>query len=448
MMSRFRLRMRMAMATVCLLVAGGAGAEEIWLHDNTRVYGLIDRIADDPGAPGLLVRLPDGSQRRLAFDEIIAIRFLGRDPLLLPSGTRELRFVNGGQLRGQVVANEGDRLVVDSAAAGPLKVDLARLRGFVSLPLVGFTGRKAEELVDSPPDARRGANLDELLDQRGSVYPGVIRRLDKTEVQLYHEELVRIVPVKMSYVAGVRLADRGRDQPAPWAGDVQMRFSTRDGTVVRGKLVGIELGRWLVKPAWDEQATLALDLEEIAQVVVCGGRVQYLSQLTPVAVKEQTVLAPPQPHRMDRSATGEAISIAGKRYPWGIGVHADSELTFDLGGKFKRFRSDVGIATRMGRRGSVVFTVLGDGKELYASPVVTGADAAPREVDVSVDGVQKLTLKVADGGDLDLGDVANWGSARVLKEMGTGSETGTGSSHRDMPVPISAKDKATKTQPR
>ena len=404
---------RTAMAAVLLIVAAGAAGEEIWLHDNTRVYGLIDRIADDGR---LLVRLPDGSQRRLAFEEIIAIRFLGRDPLLLPSGTRELCFVNGGQLRGQVLANEADDLVVDSAAAGRLKVDLARLRGFVSLPLVGFSGRKAEELVESPPDPRRGANLDVLLDQRGSVYPGVIQRLDGTEVRLYHEQLVRIVPVKMSYVAGVRLADSGRDRPAPWAGDVQMRFSTRDGTVVRGKLVGIELDRWIVRPAWNEQATLAMDLQEIAQVQVMGGRVQYLSQLTPVEVKEKTVLAPPQPHRMDRSATGDAIRIAGKRYPWGIGVHADSELTFDLGGAFKRFRADVGIAARMGKRGSVVFRVLGDGKELYKSPVVTGADPQPRGVDVPVAGVKRLTLAVNDAGDLDLGDVANWASARVLKD--------------------------------
>ena len=30
-------------------------------------------------------------------------------------------------------------------------------------------------------------------------------------------------------------------------------------------------------------------------------------------------------------------------------------------------------------------------------------------------GVKKLTLKVTNAGDLDLGDVANWGSARMIR---------------------------------
>jgi hypothetical protein len=42
------------------------------------------------------------------------------------------------------------------------------------------------------------------------------------------------------------------------------------------------------------------------------------------------------------------------------------------------------------------------------------------EIAVPVKGVKTLTLKVTDGGDLDLGDVANWGAARVLR-----SDTGT-----------------------
>ena len=54
----------------------------------------------------------------------------------------------------------------------------------------------------------------------------------------------------------------------------------------------------------------------------CG--VQYLSQLTPVEVKERTVLSPPQPFQMDRGAQGEDLSIAGKRYPWGDHVPHDS----------------------------------------------------------------------------------------------------------------------------
>jgi hypothetical protein len=108
--------------------------------------------------------------------------------------------------------------------------------------------------------------------------------------------------------------------------------------------------------------------------------------------------------------------IDGRQYPWGIGVHANSALTFDIKGRYAEFRADAGVDSRMEKRGSVIFSVLGDGKTLYTSPVVRGGDPVHR-IKTGVSGVQQLTLKVTDAGDLDLGDVANWGSARLLKEV-------------------------------
>jgi hypothetical protein len=243
----------------------------------------------------------------------------------------------------------------------------------------------------------------------------VVRSLQRTQLVLDHEELLQPVPIRILYVKGVRLADAARQDEARWTGDVQVRLRGRDGSVVQGYLKKIRLGKWHLRPLWDLKAVLEVDVEEVSQVQVLGGRVQYLSQLRPVEVMETTVLAPPQPFRMDRSCQGDSISIAGRRYPWGIGVHADSALTFDLKGRFREFRSDIGIASRMGRRGSVVFAVLGDGKELYRSGVLKGTGEKPTPVTVPVKGVKKLTLKVTSAGDLDLGDAANWGAARVLR---------------------------------
>ena len=78
------------------------------------------------------------------------------------------------------------------------------------------------------------------------------------------------------------------------------------------------------------------------------------------------------------------LSIAGRRYLWGIGVHADAEMTFALGGRYEEFRADAGIDSRMGNGGSVQFSVLGDGKELYQSPIVRGSDHKPLEIKVPI----------------------------------------------------------------
>jgi hypothetical protein len=141
----------------------------------------------------------------------------------------------------------------------------------------------------------------------------------------------------------------------------------------------------------------------------------YLSQLTPARVKESTLLAPPQPYRMDRSCQGDVLSIGSHTYPWGIGVHADSDLTFRIGKAFKTFQAVTGIDSHSGDSGSVVFSVCGDGRELYKGPVLRGSDPEPHEISVSVEGVEELTLKVDKAGELDLGDMANWAAAQLLR---------------------------------
>ncbi|QDU96141.1 NPCBM/NEW2 domain-containing protein [Lignipirellula cremea] len=385
-------------------------AEEVWLHDNTRVYGLIRGVTSQGE---LQVLQATGDEARLPLENVIAIRFLGRTPLLIQSGAQEFRLQGGSRLRGQILQNEGDLLQLETAVAGAMAVNFSRLRGFVSLPLAGFSGRKAEELVDTP-DGRYSPALDIVLDRRGSTYPGVVRRLTRTDLDLDHEELLQVVPVKILYVAGVRLADAARDPLPPWQGEVRVRITGRDESIVEGVLQQIRLGRWSVRPVWSPEEELQIDVEEIALVQVLGGRVQYLSQLEPTAAEESTVLAPPQPYRMDAAAQGGAITIAGKRYPWGIGVHADSSLEFELGGRFQEFRADVGLAGD-GEQGSVIFKVFGDDRELYSSGVVKSPQAAPMSVQVSVAGVKKIRLEVTSAGDLDLGDAANWGSARVVR---------------------------------
>ena len=392
------------------LAAFGAVAEELWLHDNTRVYGLVEQVSDGK----VHVFLPTTERKAIPLEDIVSIRFLGRDPLLIQTGTQEFRYINGGSLRAQIIGYEGNKALVESAMAGTLSFDLKHCRGFVALPMFGFSSLKAEELVEEEA-SEETALYDVLIDRRGSRIAGVLRKLHRTHIDIDIDDLLQVKPIKVPYLKGVRLANATRKKRTPWKGETKVIINGRDNSVIRATVAGIHLHDWQLKTDWHPDGPIAVPLQEISDVQVMGGKVQYLSQLEPSAVKESTILAPPQPYKMDRTCQKYAISIAGKRYPWGIGVHADSELTFDVNKRFAEFRSDVGVDTRMGNRGSVVFHVIGDGKELYKSPVVRGGADEPHRVKVPVAGVNKLTLKVTHGGDLDLGDVANWGSARLLK---------------------------------
>jgi hypothetical protein len=402
------------MCCLLLAVVSPAAAEEIRLTDNTTVSGMIEEVTTGAG-PALKVATIDGQTQSIPLTRIITINFHGREQRLLLAGTQELRFHNGDRIRGRFVRHAGDQLILDTWLLGELRVGLDRLKGFVTLPQVGRVGRLAEEMVEDQEAGGKEPFLDQVLDRRGSAYKGVLRKISSEDIDIDHDALFKVVPIPTPYLAGVRLAAAGR-QPAPtFPTDPILRVSARDGSRLDGWLEKIALDRWLLRPTWDSEARLALLREEITAVQVLNSNRLYLSQLTPVRVKEATTLAPPQPYRMDRSCQGDTLTIGKHSYPWGIGVHADSELTFRIGKAFKSFQAVTGIDSHSRDAGSVVFRVLGDGKELYRGPVVRGSDPEPHEISVSVEGIEELTLKVTDAGDLDLGDMASWALAQLLR---------------------------------
>lgn len=112
----------------------------------------------------------------------------------------------------------------------------------------------------------------------------------------------------------------------------------------------------------------------------------------------------------DQPGDGARMSIQGREYGKGVGVHAPSEVLLDLAGRCSRFQTDIGVDDEVGDAGSVRFRVLADGEEIYASSVMTGADGA-NWVDLDVNGVEQLALVVDSGGDGVGQDHANWAGA-------------------------------------
>jgi hypothetical protein len=243
-----------------------------------------------------------------------------------------------------------------------------------------------------------------------------LRDVDRTQIVLDHEELLQPVPIDIQFLAGVRLANASRSIDAGGAANtkVLLRILGRDGSRIDGELTEVKLGVWSLHPLWNPSSVLKISFDEIVMAQVMNGRVQYLSQWDPIKVQEQTVSTPPQPYRRDKSCQGDRLSIGTQTFLWGLGVHANSSLTYKIGGKFKTFHATIGIASGMETRGSVIFKLIGDGKELFASPLLRGS-SPPMDVAVPIEGVDELTLQVNDGGDLDLGDAANWGAVRVVR---------------------------------
>jgi glucose/arabinose dehydrogenase len=148
----------------------------------------------------------------------------------------------------------------------------------------------------------------------------------------------------------------------------------------------------------------------------CTPTVTYVSDLNPQGANNGW-----GPFERDRSnneqgsGDGRTITLNGQTYAKGLGVHASSEISYNLGGNWNRFKAHVGIDDEINSpRASMVFEVWADGQRLFQSGMFRH-DSPTQQIDVDVTGKQQLKLIVngaGDGVDYDHGD---WADARLEK---------------------------------
>lgn len=133
---------------------------------------------------------------------------------------------------------------------------------------------------------------------------------------------------------------------------------------------------------------------------------------------------------------GRVLTLQGKTYAAGYGVHALSRMTFAVGGKCRTLTADIGVDDEVGARGSVAFQVFGDGVKLYDSGTMTG-DSATKSISVDVAGRRDVQLVVTDGGDGNYHDHADWATP-MLRGCEAAALTVTAPAPAPTPTPTPA----------
>jgi len=142
----------------------------------------------------------------------------------------------------------------------------------------------------------------------------------------------------------------------------------------------------------------------------------YLSDLKPVSVALPANYALGVNRRFIGAPDEPALPlrIGGQKFKTGLGVHATSELVYDLDGHWRRFEARVGVDENGNRpgEGTVVFQVFVDDEKKYESPVQRNGDP-PHPVSVDVSGGRRLRLVAAETDDGANYDHADWAEARL-----------------------------------
>ncbi len=121
--------------------------------------------------------------------------------------------------------------------------------------------------------------------------------------------------------------------------------------------------------------------------------------------------------RKDRSVDGNPISLAGNTYRKGLGCHAPSKITYELGGKWSFFEAIIGIDDEAGKgysgHATATFQIWADGKKVYDSGKLTGW-GIPKKIKIDIKGVKKLELITTDAGDGKGSDHTDWADAKLI----------------------------------
>jgi hypothetical protein len=114
-----------------------------------------------------------------------------------------------------------------------------------------------------------------------------------------------------------------------------------------------------------------------------------------------------------RSAIGTPLRIGKRAFETGIGTLSTAYIEYPVNGCFTRFEVTVGVDAAGSGRGSMIFSVYGDGRLLATSGPMTGFSPPKTLAAENMDEVSRLALRVVNS-EADAPDgLADWTDAKL-----------------------------------
>ncbi len=116
---------------------------------------------------------------------------------------------------------------------------------------------------------------------------------------------------------------------------------------------------------------------------------------------------------MPEQRQGVFLKLTGEVFEKGLYAHSESTFTFPLAARWQTFSAIVGLRDGAAGQGSAIFTVLGDGKELYRSKILRAGQRDTLRIDIT--GVQELELRTKGGEGHNHNSWAIWATPMVQR---------------------------------
>ena len=198
--------------------------------------------------------------------------------------------------------------------------------------------------------------------------------------------------------------------PKPESGFLELTFENGSRLGVTGSRV--EEGHILARTRFGTPIKVAIS--DLTRVHARTRSVVYLAERKPAGERYVPYVGVPRPYQRDANVEGHPMLLSGREYERGIGTQSRTLLAYRLEPGDRRFQAQVGLDDRAGPLGCVIFRVLVDNTERFASGPMSAHDT-PRPIDLDVSGARSLILITEFGERGGVRDLADWVEARIIR---------------------------------
>ncbi|RUL88449.1 NPCBM/NEW2 domain-containing protein [Tautonia sociabilis] len=374
---------------------------EATMADGSTVRGRIRSLSADGR---LELAGEDGDARTVPAGEVVKLsRGIPPSSRVSPDGP-VLVFPGGDQIRGQLDSADEREVVLRSSIVGELNVPLDAVLGFTvrAIPEKKAEARTIATLRSEPrtSDLLLLENGDRRLITFTGLTGGELSYLDSDRAMRLPRETVLAIGLDPGLVREPELEGTSLD------------LILDDGSRLR--LLGASAAGARLSGQTTFGSEVQLPLDRVSDAYLLSDRVAYLSDLE--ATREVTVpyIGPARPARTDGSVLGGPLVVGGRTYVRSLGTQSRSLLAYRLEPNDLRFQARIALDDAAGPLGNVVFRVLVDGQERFASPPIAAGDE-PMPVDVDLSGGRFLILATEFGRGGGVRDYAAWIEARLIR---------------------------------
>jgi hypothetical protein len=369
--------------------------------DGTSVSGRLRRFG--PSGEVVIVAAK-GAEQVIPLDRLVKLTREGPLSSFNPEGSLVL-FPDGDRLYRSVIGPASDTAIeIQPNALGNLSIPLESLLG-----LVFSSPTDTEEIVSLLARVRSEPRSSEVLwlgngDRIAGGFLGLDDKKVKFQVNGAPVELDRSGVVALGFDPSLVVYPKPR-------GDY-LELTMSDGSRLGVTQPRLEQGQVVATTRFG--STVRIALSELVKVHARTSHVVYLSDREAAATEYVGFVGPSRPYRRDATVDGHPLRLASLTFDHGLGTQSLTLLAYRIAPGDLRFQATVGLDESAGPLGNVVFRVLVDGRERFASPPMSVRDA-PKVIDIEVSNAKIIILATEFGERGGVRDIADWIEARLIR---------------------------------